>query len=181
MSVKLIADSTDKLSELKRVSKEFESFVKSIEGVKNVTNTSADSPGEIIFTVDRERAASVGISPLQIYAEISAGSRGVKAGSITLDDEDIDIVVKTDTHYDELQIDKIQMMQISTPNGPVTLGSLLKYQIGNAIVDVRRVDGDLTISVEADARDGYVGGQLLEKLNAYAESYQFPKGVSYKK
>lgn len=75
MSVKLIADSTDKLPDLKRVSKEFESFVKSIEGVKNVTNTSADSPGEIIFTVDRERAASVGISPLQIYGEISAGSR----------------------------------------------------------------------------------------------------------
>ena len=181
MSIKLIADSTDKLTDLKRVSKEFENFVKSIEGVKNVTNTSADSPGEIIFTVDRERAASVGISPLQIYGEISAGSRGVKAGSITLDDEDIDIVVKTDTHYDELQIDKIQMMQISTPTGPVTLGSLLKYQIGNAIVDVRRVDGDLTISVEADARDGYVGGELLAKLNTYAESYQFPKGVSYKK
>lgn len=181
VSIKLIADSTDKLPELKRVSKEFENFVKSIEGVKNVTNTSADSPGEIIFRVDRERAASVGVSPLQIYSEISAGSRGVKAGSITLDDEDIDIVVKTDTHYDALQIDKIQGMQINTANGPVTLGSLLTYQIWNAIVDVRRVDGDLTISVEADARDGYVGGQLLAKLNAYAEKYQFPKGVSYKK
>lgn len=129
MSIKLIADSTDKLPELKRVSKEFENFVKSIEGVKNVTNTSADSPGEIIFRVDRERAASVGVSPLQIYSEISAGSRGVKAGSITLDDEDIDIVVKTDTHYDALQIDKIQGMQINTANGPVTLGSLLTYQI----------------------------------------------------
>lgn len=129
MSIKLIADSTDKLPELKRVSKEFENFVKSIEGVKNVINTSADSPGEIIFRVDRERAASVGVSPLQIYSEISAGSRGVKAGSITLDDEDIDIVVKTDTHYDALQIDKIQGMQINTANGPVTLGSLLTYQI----------------------------------------------------
>jgi multidrug efflux pump subunit AcrB len=181
VSIKLIADSTDKLTDLKRVSKEFESFIKNIEGVKNVTNTSADSPGEIIFTVDRERAASVGISPLQIYSEISAESRGVKAGSITLDDEDIDIIVKTDTHYDELQIDKIQSIQIPTANGPVMLGSLLKYQIWNAIVDVRRVDGDLTISVEADTRDGYVGGQLLSQLNAYAEKYQFPKGISYKK
>jgi multidrug efflux pump subunit AcrB len=75
VSIKLIADSTDKLPELKRVAKEFENFVKSIEGVKNVTNTSADSPGEIIFRVDRARAASVGVSPLQIYGEISGSKQ----------------------------------------------------------------------------------------------------------
>jgi hypothetical protein len=37
----------------------------------------------------------------------------------------------------------------------MTIASLVKYEFRNALVEVRRVDGDLTISVEADVRDGY--------------------------
>ncbi len=155
MSIDIISSSTKNLSELKRVAKDFEKYVKSIEGIKNVNNTSPDSPGEIVFRIHPERAATVGISPFQIYSEISAQSRGIKAGSITIDDSDIDIVVKTDTHYDELALDKIISHTITTPSGPVAIGSLMEYQIGNAITDVRRKDGNLTISIKADVREGY--------------------------
>ncbi len=129
MSIKLIADSTDKLSDLKQISKDFEKFITQIPGIKNVTNSSPDNPGEIVFRIDRERSASMGITPLQIFGEISATSRGVNAGTITLGDQDIDIVVKSDTHEDTLQIDKIQNLTIQTKNGPVLLGSLLTYTV----------------------------------------------------
>lgn len=181
MGIKLLARSTDDLPLLKNVAKDFESFVQSIEGTRNVTNSSPDSPGEIVLHVNRNRAALVGISPLMIYQTISTESRGVKAGSITIDDRDIDMVVKSDTHYDSLVLDKIQSLEISTPAGPMNIGSLLNYEIGNAITVVQRIDGDLTIAIEADVRPGYVGGKLLEQLNAYAKNYPFPTGVSYKK
>lgn len=181
VSIKLLAESTDKLPDLKKVSKDFEAFISWIPGVKNVTNTSSDSPWEIIFTIDPERAASVGVSPLMIFSEISAQSRGITAGTITIDDQDMDIVVKTDTHMDELQIDKIQNLVISTQNGPVSIGSLVSYEIGNAIVEVKRVDGDLTISVESDVMEWFIGKDLLVKLNEYAELYDFPEGITYKK
>lgn len=181
VSIKLIADSTDKLSDLKQISKDFEKFITQIPGIKNVTNSSPDNPGEIVFRIDRERSASMGITPLQIFGEISATSRGVNAGTITLGDQDIDIVVKSDTHEDTLQIDKIQNLTIQTKNGPVLLGSLLTYTVWNAIVEVRRVDGDLTISVEWDVQDGFVGKDLLDVLNTHAASYDFPEGISYVK
>jgi multidrug efflux pump subunit AcrB len=74
---------------------------------------------------------------------------------MTVNDEDIDIIVKSDTHYDNLNIDQILSQTLQTPNGPMTIASLVKYEFRNALVEVRRVDGDLTISVEADVRDGY--------------------------
>ncbi len=46
-------------------------------------------------------------------------------------------------------------MTVQTPTGPVLLGSILNYQIGNAITQVQREDGDLTISVDSEVRDGY--------------------------
>ncbi len=58
---------------------------------------------------------------------------------------------------------------------------MVTYKFSNALIDVRRVDGDLTISVESDVRDGYKAGDLLIELNKYAENYAYPDGVSYKK
>lgn len=118
---------------------------------------------------------------MQIYGEISGFARGVKAGSVTIGDEDIDIVVKTDTHYDQLNIEQILSQKIQTKSGPLTIGSLVNYDIKNALVEIRRVDGDLTISIDSDVRDGYKAGDLLIALNTYAEQYSFPEGISYKK
>lgn len=155
MSIKLLAGETDQLPDLKRVVRDFESYLKELPGTKNVNNTSQDSPGEIVMSIYRDRVAAAGLSPLQIYSEISNVARGVKAGSVTVNDEDIDIIVKSDTHYDNLNIDQILSQTLQTPNGPMTIASLVKYEFRNALVEVRRVDGDLTISVESDVRDGY--------------------------
>lgn|GEM_PF-2809263 len=59
---------------------------------------------------------------------------------MTIDDEDIDIVVKSDEQYDELDINQILSQTIQTQNGPMTLASLVKYEFRNALVEVRRVD-----------------------------------------
>lgn len=93
----------------------------------------------------------------------------------------MDIVVKSDTHYDQLNIEQILSQRIQTQNGPLTLGSLIDYDLRSALVSINRVDGDLTISVNADVRDTYKAGDLLTSLNTYAEKYPFPEGISYKK
>jgi len=181
VSIKLLVSETDQLPDLKKVVRDFELYLKELPGTKNVNNTSQDSPGEIVMSIYRDRVAAAGLSPLQIYGEISNVARGVKAGSVTIDDEDIDIIVKSDAHYDNLNIDQILSQTLQTPDGPMTIGSLVKYEFRNALVEIRRVDGELTISVESDVRDGYKAGDLLILLNDFAASYAYPEGVSYKK
>jgi multidrug efflux pump subunit AcrB len=181
VSIKLLASETDQLSDLKKVVRDFELYLKELPGTKNVNNTSQDSPGEIVMSIYRDRVAAAGLSPLQIYSEISNVVRGVKAGSVTLDDEDIDIIVKSDAHYDNLDIDQILSQILQTQNGPITIASLVKYEFRNALVEVRRVDSDLTISVESDVRDRYKAADLLLALNNFAASYSFPEGITYKK
>ncbi len=63
----------------------------------------------------------------------------------------------------------------------MTLASLMQYEFRNALVEVRRVDGDLTVSVESDVREGYKASDLLISLNNYASSYTFPEGITFKK
>lgn len=181
VSIKLLAAQTDQLSDLKRVVRDFEVYLKELPGTKNVNNTSQDSPWEIVMSIYRDRVAAAGLSPLQIYSEISNVARWVKAGSMTVNDEDIDIIVKSDAHYDALNIDQILSQTLQTPDGPITIGSLVKYEFRNALVEVRRVDWDLTISAESEVRDGYKAWDLLLSLNNFAASYAFPEGISYKK
>jgi hypothetical protein len=58
VSIKLLAEETDQLSDLKKVVRDFESYLKVLPGTKNVNNTSQDSPGEIVMSIHRDRVAA---------------------------------------------------------------------------------------------------------------------------
>jgi len=75
VSIKLLAEQTNQLPNLKTVVRDFELYLKELSGTKNVNNTSQDSPGEIVMSIYPDRVAAAGLSPLQIYSEISNGSR----------------------------------------------------------------------------------------------------------
>jgi len=69
---------------------------------------------------------------------------------------------------------------ISTKNGPIMLGSVAEYSINQALSSLSRKDGDITISVESDLELGKNPTDYQPKLVAFAQTYQFPSGVSYK-
>ena len=82
VGLKLMAQETSQLPVLINVSKDFESALRGVEGTKNISNSSEESPGQVIFKVKEAYANDLGVLPTQIYGELASLGNGVKAGSI---------------------------------------------------------------------------------------------------
>ncbi len=59
-------------------------------------------------------------------------------------------------------------------------GSVAEYSINQSLNSLARKDGDISINVESDLEIGLKPTDFQPKLIAFASTYQFPSGVSYK-
>ena len=69
--IKLIANNSSKLLDLKKVAEDFESHLRSIEGAKNVGLSSTDNPGQFVYRFDNDKISFVWLTPDDIIREVS--------------------------------------------------------------------------------------------------------------
>lgn len=85
-----------------------------------------------------------------------------------------------DTFAQEVRPDELLRSTIETPKGEVLLGSVVDYTISNAVQSIKREDTSLVVAVEADLQEGYQAGRVQSVFQEFADSYEFPEGISYK-
>lgn len=150
IGVKLVASSTDQLSTLIRVSRDFEAYLKTIPGTKNVSRSSNDTPGQFIFTLKKDTLAQYGVNPGLIYSQISQNINGITVGSIEDNGEDMDVKIKTDKFSDDVKMDDILSIPINVGNANFVIRDFVDTTLSNAIAVVTREDGNIQITVESD-------------------------------
>ena len=85
IGIKLVAEDTEQLQELKKVSEDFEAFIKSMTGTTNVTNSSTETPGQFSVAFNKERLAQLGLTPQDVQGELYSSINGQKAGIVKLE------------------------------------------------------------------------------------------------
>ncbi len=180
VGVQLIADDTSLLNSLKKVSVDFETYLKSLEGTTNVSNSSKNNPWQFEFTRDRNKLAELWLNPSDFQGEVLSALLGQNAGTISLEKKDRDIIVKYKWFKNNLTPEVLLSTIINTKNWPIMLGSVAEYSINQSLNLLSRKDWDLTITVESDLEIGKTPTDFQPKLVTFASSYQFPAGISYK-
>ncbi|MDD3144571.1 MAG: efflux RND transporter permease subunit [Candidatus Gracilibacteria bacterium] len=181
VGVKLVANSSSKVDELKNTATIFKDHLKTIDGLKNVTTTSSDSPGQFIFKFDRDKLANVGLIPSDILNEVYFYTNGIKAGSIKSAYEDNDIVLKIAQFEDNLSPDDIDNLIVNTPIGKIRVGDFITTEFAKSISSITREDGRVSITIEADINSGTLPSEIQPKVDEFAANYLYPDGVFYEK
>ncbi len=177
--IKLIANSSDKIDQLKDVSLDFKKYLSNLQWAKNVTTSSSESPGQFVFQFDKNKLYQFGLVPDDILGELYFYTNWVKAGSIKSQFEDNDIVVKIKEFDENLSPDDIKNIIINTPAGEIRVWDVADYNFVKAVSAITRENNKITISVESDILPGFVPTQVQPKLVSFAETYSFPVGISY--
>lgn len=138
IGVKLIAEDTSQLQELKNVSKDFEAFIESITGSVNVTNSSSENPGQFSVAFDKQKLAQLGLTPQDVQSELYAAINGQKAGNINLENTERDIVVKVKTFDDAFSPDQLRSHTIQTRKGPVSVAEVGEISLDPALASIQR-------------------------------------------
>ncbi len=89
------------------MAKEFKEYLKTVPGTKNVSVSSQDTPGQFVFTLNKDLLALYGIPASLIYQAISTNMNGVTVGSIEDNGDDMNIVLKSDRFIQEAKMEDI--------------------------------------------------------------------------
>ena len=164
----------DDLEELSEAAAKAETILSGIEGAQDITTSLRDNGTQFEISVDRVKAAQVGLSAASVAQLLRTSVSGVTATTIKKSGTDIDIVVKTDLNPDFVNpedtnnttIDSIKGLPIATPSGTVLLGSLITTKI---------TESRAVISHEDQKRIATVTSKLTSTGNALVVTSEFQK------
>lgn len=180
IGINIIAKDKKYISSLKSVSEDFEEYVKTLTGTLNISNSSVESPWQFTLSFSDEKLATRWLTPQDIKGELYAMILWMKAGTVTIDSVDRDIVVKVAAFDKGVNPEQLYNTVIPTRAGDVTLSQVATIDIQPALTSITRKDGDITTTVEADLVPWKNPTSFQPLLWAFAKSYIFPEWISYK-
>ncbi len=179
--LKLITDDSEQFAQLLVIANDFEQYLRSLDGTKNVAVSSQPSPGQFTYELNKNKLRSLGLAPSDLVGEIAAAMNGFNAGTIRIQKEERTIKVLYDEFVDKVSPSAIQDMIIPTRVGPVVVGEVIDYKLENAVSQIAREDTKIAVRVDADLAEWreWRGAELQAKYLARAQVYSFPDWFSF--
>ncbi len=135
---------------LRQISDEMQSFLASINGVFDVTDSFQEGKDEVRVEVDEARAALYGLSVDSIGRTVRTAMDGTVVATVQEGDEDIDVRVRYLPRY-RRTIDDIATIRIPTASGDlVPFGNVASLRRASGLGQIDRVDPERVIAVSAD-------------------------------
>ena len=180
----------DDTAELKKLANDAADVLREIEGTRTVSSSGEDDANEFSLSVDREKAASLGLSPASIAGTLRSAVFGTEATTIKKNGEEIDVVVKlnlntgwTTVHdTNRTTLDAIAELPISTPNGSVILlGSVLTSTLEASSDTIQREDEKRIATASSQVEEGFVAREVSQAFEErFASKGTLPQGVTMK-
>ncbi|MEM4248219.1 MAG: efflux RND transporter permease subunit, partial [Candidatus Nanoarchaeia archaeon] len=149
ISIEVSGDDFEILSQL---AEKIKSEIKNIPGLADLRDDYEEARPELKFTVDRTRAALLGLDTGTIADFIRTAINGLEVTKYREGEEEYDITIRLP---EEQRIDSKALfnMQIPIPgHSPVALSSLGKFEYARGYGTIRRKNYDRTITLDADAK-----------------------------
>lgn len=177
--VKIMADSAKKFDLLKEVSEDFEVYLKSIKGSKNVVSSSSESPWQFIFYFDREKLSNVWLNQNDILSELYFYTNWLDAWSIKSDLEDNEIRVSFKDFEETLTPENLSNIIIDTKIWEVRVGDFADFEFKKSVNAITREEWNIVISIWSEVEEWFLPTDLQPKLDEFAENYTYPEWISF--
>ncbi|MBA2662043.1 MAG: efflux RND transporter permease subunit [Bradymonadaceae bacterium] len=164
------------LRELGRIAREVREKIRPIEGIIDLKDDIELSRPEIHVVVDRQKAATAGLSTHSIAQTVRTAINGTKASNYREGDDEYDIVVRLpeDRRHEISDINSLTI--VNKDNLHIPLIEIATVEILGGAGSVRRKDQERVVKVTANAADGYLPAKLLEEVQKNLLDLQLPAG-----
>ncbi len=176
-SLQVSGDSTERLNEL---AVNLKRTLGSIEGLKDLTSDAESGEREVRVTVDRVRAAAVGLTVEEIAGSIAIAMRGQNLREFRgdLGEVEVRLVFRGD---DKQSVEQLANLPLYAADGRrITLGSVANFHLGYAPDTIRRVDRQTAVVISANLDDDSSLDELRPKVESLMEQFELPPGYSWK-
>ena len=177
--IKLVSDTVSDFSLLKRVSYDFEEYLKNINWTKNIITSSVDSPGQFIFTFIQNKLETTWLNRNDILNELYLYTNGINVWSIKSKYEDNNIIVSLKEFENFISPEDIENLIINTKIWKIRVGDFVKYSFEKSVNTITRENNKIIISVWSELEKDYLPTDIQPLLNKFALGYNFPSWINY--
>lgn len=172
----------DDLEVLERLALEWEDVVAEIDGVRNVSTSIEDAPGEIAFTFDRAQLNAFGVASIQLATTLRAAVSGTEVFELRQGDEDVPVVVRMDiagANQKDIQLEQLLALPIATPRGISPLSTFVDSEFGVDRTSVTHESGSRIVRVTSGVATGFVAADIFAEIERALEEYAAPEGYAF--
>ena len=151
--------------------------ISQLEDAVDVVSSLAEQVPQVSVTINREAAAQYGLTAASIGAAVRSELTGETATTVTIDNEELDVVVMGDGAA-AASLDALRSMPVSTAmGGYVPLASVAQVDVVQAPQTINRVDQSRQVTITGDTISGD-SAAMTEQLQAILDGYQLPDGYT---
>lgn len=151
-----------------------------VSGLRNITHGSEDLNQEISLKVDRERAASFGLSVEQVGEILRLAMAGEKVTDYIEGDQSVDVrlrLQRTDL-ASPADIESVIIFSRTEPRVPLRLGELAKVELTPTPATIQRDQQRRVVEISASIGDELTLEQALERVEEIVDEMELPKGYT---
>ena len=142
-----------------------------------VSTSLATQVPQVQVTMKREAASQYGLTAATVGAAVRSELTGSTATTVTIDNEELDVVVRGDGAA-AANLDALRSMPISTPYGGfIPLSAVANVDVVEMPQTITRVDQSRQVSVTGSTISGNTTA-MTKQINAILDSYTLPDGYT---
>ncbi len=176
-AVQISGDSTEVLNEL---SIDIARSLESIEGLKDVVSDGESGNKEIRVSIDRVRAANVGLTTQEIAESVGTAMRGENLREFRDDNGEIAVRLAF-RENDKQSIEQLANLPLYAADGRrITLGAVASLRVGRSPDSIRRTDRQTAVILSANIEEDFSAEDIRPKVKSLLDQMQLPPGYSWK-
>lgn len=169
--------SGDDYTVLSAIAEDLVREIQKLEDAVDVTSSVAEQVPQVKVTMNRESAAQYGMNASAVGAAVRAELTGSTAATITIDNKELDVVVKGDGAAGA-SLDALRSMPVATGMGGfVPLSAVARVDVVQAPQSIERMNQTRQVSVSGDTISGNTTA-MTQQINAILEQYPLPEGYT---
>jgi len=175
IDIKILGEDLDTLN---LISEDLSKKVDAIEGTREIESSMEEGLPEVQIKVDREKAALYGLNNRSISSIIKSRIDGITASRIKIDDDEINIVIKSELTSNN-QYENLMDTVIMSPMGiAVPLGQIATIEMDQGPSTITRIDQQRYVSITGDVF-GRDLGSVNTDIETLLETYEMPQGYHF--
>lgn len=166
------------LNVLEKISDDFRSMIQSVAGTREVTTSLSDAVPLVQVAVNKEMAASYGLTAAQVATGVRSNSTGTVVSRLKQAGDEIDIVIKPMGDITE-SLNNFSQLEISSPTGSnIPLSQIADITIEKGPTSIRRDSQERVVTVTSQIVDRDLNS-IVQDIELKFETYELPEGYSY--
>ena len=169
------------LDQLQKIAGDVKRLVEDVKGTKNVSDGTEENTEELRVIVDKDKAASQGLTVAQVYQSLYgrlAASRVATVLSTDTDDYDVYVLDEAD---EKLSREDIRNMTVTVEKQDgskeeVKLADIASFEDASGLKAISRKNQSRYMSVTAEIADGDNIGIVSNRVKKELKAYEVPEG-----